>query len=956
MADSDDEYERRKARDKFRRERNDYDRRDDRRRDPRDQWDHDRSSGRSRDVWGGRSRDRSGRDPYGRDYDSRRRERDYSPPPQRHVSPPHAKRMRRDWDDGGGYPHYDMPYSGGGGGGGHMHRGGHHGGPNWGPGPEMSNIQHQPQEGGPFNNQQGQRIEVDYPTQPPMLTFKQFLSQQDDSISDQDAIKKYNEYKLDFKKQQVNEFFLAHKEEEWFKFKYHPEDSGKRKEDINAALKRRCQVFIDLLEQSRIDNVSLDVEKDEEIVKVLDAAVIKMEGGTDFDLQVLDEPEVEEGSRKNSECQPQDKSPLDQGKKRKREESVSAKSDKAIDQPLKINISGEQKELMKKAKEFSKQQLNAGEEATSEPLPMDEKSEEPKDAPKAVSKKKNIRGKSNYNYESGSGSESGSESDSDSESEPAPPGVENDLHPPGVDVSGDSVADPEILRSAETSAEPKEEKEEKDAEEKEVDTTEKQEEDNEKNEEIDDEKEEELKPRALHKTVSIFLRNLAPSITKQEVEAMCKKYPGFMRVALQDPQPERRFFRRGWVTFERNSNIKNICWDLNNIRLRDCELGATLNRELKLRVRPVNGLTCHKQVVRQDIRIAAKVIKSLDEKWKMWDEQEGEEKKDIEKEPYYMLVSKNPVLKNITDYLVEEGSFEEEELLGQSAEEGERDSNPEFTVDRDENMLKALDRMILYLRIVHSVDYYSANEYPNEDEMPHRCGIMHARGVVPPGKVTQSDVNEWMTNFETKTKHLVEVNDQLNGEEALKLGKKDPDTYPFRFSLFILDCDTEVEKFVTSNTQELAKDKWLCPLSGKKFKGPEFVRKHLFSKHSEKVEEVKTEVSFFNNYLVDPKRPSLPEHPGNKQQGGPGGPGPGPQAGFHGPMQPMGYNQPRPPMMYGGGGPPSYNAPYGGGRDNYRGDHYRRGNYSHRGFRRRPDPRGIIEYRDLDAPEDVDIF
>lgn len=28
------------------------------------------------------------------------------------------------------------------------------------------------------------------------------------------------------------------------------------------------------------------------------------------------------------------------------------------------------------------------------------------------------------------------------------------------------------------------------------------------------------KPRALHKTLSIFLRNLAPSITKQEVEAV----------------------------------------------------------------------------------------------------------------------------------------------------------------------------------------------------------------------------------------------------------------------------------------------------------------------------------------------------------------------------------------------------------------------------------------------------
>lgn len=30
----------------------------------------------------------------------------------------------------------------------------------------------------------------------------------------------------------------------------------------------------------------------------------------------------------------------------------------------------------------------------------------------------------------------------------------------------------------------------------------------------------------------------------------------------------------------------------------------------------------------------------------------------------FSFTSKNPVLKNITDYLVEEGSFEEEELLG----------------------------------------------------------------------------------------------------------------------------------------------------------------------------------------------------------------------------------------------------------------------------------------------------
>ena len=77
---------------------------------------------------------------------------------------------------------------------------------------------------------------------------------------------------------------------------------------------------------------------------------------------------------------------------------------------------------------------------------------------------------------------------------------------------------------------------------------------------------------------------------------MCQKFPGYLRVAIADPQPERRFFRRGWVSFERNVNIKEICWNLNNIRLRDCDMGAIVNRDLSRRIRPVNGIAQHKQV------------------------------------------------------------------------------------------------------------------------------------------------------------------------------------------------------------------------------------------------------------------------------------------------------------------------------------------------------------------------
>ncbi len=49
---------------------------------------------------------------------------------------------------------------------------------------------------------------------------------------------------------------------------------------------------------------------------------------------------------------------------------------------------------------------------------------------------------------------------------------------------------------------------------------------------------------------------------------MCKRFPGFLRVGLAEPLPERKFYRRGWVSYRRDVNIKDICWKLNGIRVR----------------------------------------------------------------------------------------------------------------------------------------------------------------------------------------------------------------------------------------------------------------------------------------------------------------------------------------------------------------------------------------------------
>lgn len=224
--------------------------------------------------------------------------------------------------------------------------------------------------------------------------------------------------------------------------------------------------------------------------------------------------------------------------------------------------------------------------------------------------------------------------------------------------------------------------------------------------------------------------------------------------------------------------------------------------------------------------------------------------------------SRNPLMKNITDYLIEEASAEEEELLGvavdgdpliATSEEGDTNGNsdPEGTpMERDDELIRFLDCLIIYLRIVHSFDYYSHTEYPNEDEMPNRIGLIHARGLVSSARVLPSEITDYLKDVDTKITPLLQATPVITPDEARKLGLK--------------DIEEAVEAFIKENTKELGEGKWLCPLSNKKFMGAEYVRKHILNKHVERVEQVRAETHYFNNYIMDAKRPQLPENPQNR--------------------------------------------------------------------------------------------
>lgn len=51
---------------------------------------------------------------------------------------------------------------------------------------------------------------------------------------------------------------------------------------------------MELLDNGELDKVTVDVDKSEKLIRLLDTVVIKLEGGTEEDLKALDEPLVEE--------------------------------------------------------------------------------------------------------------------------------------------------------------------------------------------------------------------------------------------------------------------------------------------------------------------------------------------------------------------------------------------------------------------------------------------------------------------------------------------------------------------------------------------------------------------------------------------------------------------------------------------------------------------------------------
>jgi len=354
-----------------------------------------------------------------------------------------------------------------------------------------------------------------------------------------------------------------------------------------------------------------------------------------------------------------------------------------------------------------------------------------------------------------------------------------------------------------------------------------------------------------HKTESLYIGEVPEAIPHSELEEFGANYAGYRRTYVQITPSNKYWNSRAWIIFNLGVDINQICSDFRkHVFSNGSTLLCSISNPPQFRIRPSSGITNHKDVMRKDLENAAKLVLLYDAKWGLFGPNAPElcEKPNMNDLKYE---SGNPLLKNITNLIVDELDYDEvmtveETEMKKSTELAEnpfKSNMPLIKFVTDDKLKPALDQILIYLRIVHSIDYYSATQVSRETLGPHVLGFFHSRADFVHAHINKKDYDGYVQTHNHRLFYILR-NDPF-------LEQKDIDYATFR------DPEVFVSEFITTNSKEISPEKWKCLICEKKFRDSPFLVKHINNKHMDLLDKVRSECSLFNNYMKDPQRPGI---------------------------------------------------------------------------------------------------
>ncbi|KND02501.1 uncharacterized protein SPPG_02960 [Spizellomyces punctatus DAOM BR117] len=319
---------------------------------------------------------------------------------------------------------------------------------------------------------------------------------------------------------------------------------------------------------------------------------------------------------------------------------------------------------------------------------------------------------------------------------------------------------------------------------------------------------------------ALFIKTVPPSMKRQKIVELVQKVEGFKYLVLSDPKPDKSMHRLGWIVFEDGTDMMKAFNELNKKSIDNFTFHLAPHHILESRTRVAPGETSRPERLRHDLDQIKQLAQVLDEEVG-FDQGSGAD-----------LVANrlNSIILPALDTSMDTDGDQKE----------------------TDKVKRSLDLYITYLRVVHNYDYYGGIESASPEDFARRSAVYLRRPPPPEDKDIRKD---WTDRLDLRVD--LRIRKPIDGPEITKLGGK--------------SLEVELDKYLSKHVKKESEGKYRCQECSKLFKGDEFVKKHIKSKHAEVCASTKQEVEFFNNYIrdptkVDPSRQALGALNGNATQ------------------------------------------------------------------------------------------
>ncbi|KAL1408935.1 hypothetical protein Q8F55_005749 [Vanrija albida] len=382
----------------------------------------------------------------------------------------------------------------------------------------------------------------------------------------------------------------------------------------------------------------------------------------------------------------------------------------------------------------------------------------------------------------------------------------------------------------------------------------------------------------------VFVKTVPPSTSRPDLEGVFAAHPGFQWLALSEPSAKKSFHRVGWAQYEEGVDVEEAVKAIDGSKVDNFTFHMGVNRTPiigRIRVTPPVAGTLHRlEVDAANARdLARRLEDELLEEASPAPEAEGE---GAEKE-----AGAEAETKDSTPGIRERGSDVVADVIARLLA---RDSLDGDDLDEEQQLRRAkvtLDQYLAYLRNGLSTCYYCVVPTAFPEELQRKCvghvraqpeessaseektrGEENGRGEEPKadgegdleahegdeatrerrdsaakaegngkGRYTypsKSNEDKWIENLDLRARALIE-----DDVDVVEYGGR--------------DIEDETKRLTAPSIKQEEQDKYRCKACSKLFRAPEYVIKHVVSKHPETVKDKLDDLAVFNAFVLDPQ-------------------------------------------------------------------------------------------------------